>query len=225
MFRLIIILCLAVIGKNSRLGRGNLGLSLIFPPIPPVFPPIPISPRRDMFLFSHPPSTPALLCSCGAFRCPPSAARLSVPPNGAQGAQAPLRCSPTGPPRPHRQAPTPPTHAPSTCPHRTKSGSPKTRLRTVRPNTLPFAACAPSEARPVPDSGHFLAAWTCIIKTLQTIRTHLKPRIETANCGGSWLTGVPLRPDKNKTVCPIRQAGENQHPPQQMHRWGGFFFG
>ena len=37
-------------------------------------------------------------------------------------------------------------------------------------------------------------------------------------------TGVPLRPDKNKTVCPIRQAGENQHPPQQMHRWGGFLF-
>lgn len=36
--------------------------------------------------------------------------------------------------------------------------------------------------------------------------------------------GVPLRPDKNKTVCPIRQAGENQHPPQQTHRWGGFLF-
>lgn len=29
------------------------------------------------------------------------------------------------------------------------------------PDTLPFAVCALSEARPVPDSGHFLAAWTC----------------------------------------------------------------
>lgn len=70
----------------------------------------------------------------------------------------------------------------------------------------------------------FHSRFSFIIKTLQTIRTHLNPRIGTANCGGSWLTGVPLRPDKNKTVCPIRQAGENQHPPQQTHRWGGFLF-
>ena len=29
------------------------------------------------------------------------------------------------------------------------------------PDTLPFAVCAPSEAHPVLDSGHFLSAWTC----------------------------------------------------------------
>ena len=85
------------------------------------------------------------------------------------------------------------------CPHRIKSGSPETHPQTVPPDTLPFTVCAPSEARPVPDSGRSPAMPPC--RAEGAISAPL-PRCHSDR----WLE-VPHLHESCKSVFALQHAG------------------